>query len=117
MTPAEEAAAVANYAAVLAANQALIDAGETGGSLAWMPLGELPLGGDLLSDLPVLQFDSLQFNLYVDNVLKFTKNVSSSRAFKLPAGYKSDNFAIRLAGNVNVKSVVVGRTMQELGRG
>jgi len=117
MTPDEETQALANYAATLAANQALITAGTEGGSVAWMPVGELPLGGDLLNDLPVLQFDSLQFNLYVDNRLKFTKNVTSTRAFTLPAGYKSDNCAIRLSGNVNVKSVVLGRTMTELARG
>lgn len=117
MTDEEEAQAIANYAAVLAANQALIDAGDSGGSLAWMPLGELPLGGDLLSDLPLLEFDLLQFNLYVNNVLKFTKVVTSTRAFKLPAGYKSDNCAIRLSGNVNVKAVRLARNEKELGRG
>lgn len=117
MTDEEEAQAIANYAAVLAANQALIDAGDSSGSLAWMPLGELPLGGDLLSDLPLLEFDALQFNLYVDNALKFTKVVTSTRAFKLPAGYKSDNCAIRLSGNVNVKSVRLARNEKELGRG
>lgn len=117
MTEEEETQAIANYAAVLAANQALIDSGDTGGSVAWMPIGELPVAGDLLSDLPSLQFDSLQFNLYVNNVLKFTKNVTSTRAFKLPAGYKADTCAIRLAGNVNVKSVRVARNEKELARG
>lgn len=116
MTDAEEAEAIAAYEAVLSANQALIDGGNTGGSIAWMPLGEMPLCGDLLSDVPSLQFDSLQFNLYVNNALKFTKNVTSTKAFKLPAGYKADAVAIRLAGNVSVKRVVVARTMDELRR-
>lgn len=114
MTEAEVAAAQAAYDAAVAANQALIDAYETFGAIADTPIAELWIAGDELGDLPPLTFDSLQFNLYVDDELRFTKVVTNSRAFRLPAGYKSDNFAVRIAGNVSVSSVIVADTMKGL---
>lgn len=81
------------------------------GSLA---LGMLPLGGDLLEEPPPLTFDSLQYNLYADGQLRFTKQITSSKAFALPGGYKSDTTEHRIAGNVNVSGIVVAESMQGL---
>lgn len=81
------------------------------GSLA---LGMLPLGGDLLEEPPPLTFDSLQYNLYAGGSLKLTKQVTNSKAFSLPAGYKSDTTEHRLAGNVKVSAIVVAESMQGL---
>lgn len=111
MGTAEAVAAQAAYDAAVAANQLIINAETTYGALSEMEIAVLPIGGDTLDDVPVAEFESLQFNLYVDNELVFNKHVTSSMAFRLPSGYKSDNCAIRMAGNVKVNAVVVAETM------
>ena len=109
-------AAAAAYAAVVAANQVLIDGAMTFGAISESQIGLLPIGGDEMSDPPPRGFESLQFNLYINDVLKFTKQVMSSKAFKLPNGYKSDTAAVRLSGNVTVRRVSVAETMTGLKR-
>ena len=47
-------------------------------------------------------------------MLKFTKQVENSRAFRLPGGYKSDNVEAALSGNVKVVGVVLAETMDAL---
>ena len=47
-------------------------------------------------------------------MLKFTGQIDSSRAFRLPAGYKADNVEIALSGNVKVAGVVLAETMDGL---
>jgi hypothetical protein len=81
------------------------------GALGSSAIGAYPLGGDALADLPPLTFDSLQYSLYIGGALKFTKQVVDSKAFSLPAGYKSDTMAHRLAGNVRVYAVVAAESM------
>lgn len=111
MTEAETGSATASYAAAIAENQALITGGTMNDGLADPSLGEYETGGDEMRVIPVLSIDSLQFQLWADGVLKFTKQVESSRAFRLPGGYKSDNVEIVLSGNVKVTGVVLAETM------
>lgn len=112
----ESAAAAIVYDAIVEANQDLIDDALTFGAVSESQIGLLPIGGDEMADPPPLGFESLQFNLYVGNVLKFTKPVTSSKAFRLPNGYKSDTAAVRLSGNVTVRRVSVAETMTGLKR-
>lgn len=116
MTDAEIAAAAAAIEAAIVGNQALIDAGQTYGALGEHVLGDYEIGGDAMADIPPESFDQLQFNLYVDNKLRFTKVVTSTRGFKLPDGYKADAFSVRISGNVRVNAIVVAETMQGLAK-
>ena len=102
------------YDAAIAANQALITSGVINDGLADPSLAEYEIGGDAMQDIPPLAVDSLQFQLWADDTLKFTKQVRNSRAFRLPAGYKSDNVEIVLSGNVKVTGVVLAETMDGL---
>ncbi|MEP7371110.1 MAG: hypothetical protein ABI659_02675 [Nitrosospira sp.] len=114
MTEAETGSATASYAAAVAANQALITAGTMNDGLADPSLGEYETGGDEMQVIPALSIDSLQFQLWADGALKFTKQVENSRAFRLPGGYKSDNVEIVLSGNVKVTGVLLAETMDGL---
>jgi len=114
MTEAEVAGAQAAYAAAIAANQAFIASGAINDGLADPSLGEYELGGDGMQDIPSLAVDSLQFQLWSDETLRFTKQVRNSRAFRLPGGYKADNVEIVLSGNVKVTGVVLAETMDGL---
>lgn len=113
-TEEEILAAETAYAAVLAANQAMINAGYIGGAAGIIPIGLTAIGGNLLELPPDLVYGSLLFEFYVNNALKYSTQVRSTSAFRLPSGYKADNFAVRVAGNVRVSGIVVGDSMQAL---
>lgn len=84
------------------------------GAMGSSAMGIYPMGGDALLEPPPLTFDSLSFSLYVGGVLKYTKVITDTKAFSLPAGYKSDTHAVRLSGNVNVYAVILAESMQGL---
>lgn len=107
---ASQAAALANYNAILAANVAMIVAKTSKGSLNALSIGKLDINGSLLGVLPPLTFESLSFTLYKDNQAIFSRQVTDSNVFRLPAGLKYDNYAVRVSGNVPVQAVVVGPT-------
>ena len=67
-----------------------------------------------MQEIPPLSIDSLQFQLWADGKLKFTRKVEGSRPFRLPGGYKSDNVEVVLSGNVKVNGVVLAETMDGL---
>jgi hypothetical protein len=54
--------------------------------------------------------DVLGFTLYADGVLKFTGAITSDTMFRLPSGYKADQWEFELSGNVNVRSLQVAET-------
>jgi hypothetical protein len=56
----------------------------------------------------------LTFQLYADNVLKYTKTVTSSAAFRLPGGYRAVKWAVRLSGDSIVDSITLAESMLEL---
>lgn len=111
---AESAGALQSYEAIIASNQALINSGEANDGFAEPALGEYEIGGDAMEPIPALTIDSLQFQLWANGELKHAKQVTNSRAFRLPSGYKSDNVEIVLSGNVKVSGVVLAETMDGL---
>lgn len=119
MTTEEIAAAQAAYDAVVAANGSIIASladtvPDFHAALNSVVVGSLPVRGSAIEALPPLTWEELTFQLYADGVLRFSKTVRNSEAFKLPAGYKADTVWIRLLGSVRVKSVVVAGNMSQL---
>ncbi|HVW65196.1 MAG TPA: hypothetical protein VHB01_09280 [Nitrosospira sp.] len=114
MSEAEMAFALDAHEAAVAANHALAASGAMNDGVADPAVGEYEIGGDAMSPIPPLQLDSLQFQLWIDGTLKFSKQVGSSRAFRLPGGYKADNVEIVLSGNVKVSAVTLAETMDGL---
>lgn len=114
MTPADIAAAQAAFQAAVNANAALIAAGTAGGELGDDELDDFELNGDGMALVPPVAWDSLTYQLYVDGALKFSKTLTDSKGFRLPAGYKSDSAAHRVSGNVVVKAIVYAETMKGL---
>jgi len=114
LTPEEVADLQVARTAAIAANQAVISAEtwDAEGSLA--AVADYELGGPSFDAAPDAPPDELQFQMWINNELKFNKPLSSSRAFRLPAGYKADALAVRITGNVKVQAVVVGETMLSL---
>jgi hypothetical protein len=117
MTEQEQDAAQAAYDAVVADLAALLANEYPDGGLSDVELGIYTLGGDGLDeyDIPDLAYDKLQFQLWIDNKLKFSKTLTKNGAFRLPGGYRADAVAVRLAGNVKVLEVRVSESMLGLG--
>jgi hypothetical protein len=114
MTPDEIAAAQAAAQVVIDANALVIAAGNVKGSVNGIGLNKVGVNGSILDLVPTLTWDSVVFSLYVNNQLVYSTTVSSTRAFRLPAGYKADNATVRLSGNIPVTAVVLGESMQAL---
>lgn len=116
-----DAVAAANVS-IEAANAAIIAAIPVGaeeegtlyGGLGELALGELTFGDDILEDMLVAASQELQFTLFADGVLRFSKNLSEDRAFRLPDGYRARTYEVRVTGTVDVQQIAVAETMREL---
>jgi len=114
-----------DYYDLLAARQAVIDrnsarisAGMIGGSISENLIGVLEVNGDDLETPPTVGAYSgafeLTFRLYVDDVLKFTKEVYSTRPFRTADGYRGRSFEFELEGNVTVRRIDYGASIDDL---
>jgi hypothetical protein len=54
------------------------------------------------------------FKLYVDDVLKFTKTVTSATAFRLPSAYKGQIFEMEFSGTGQINTVMLAESFEEL---
>jgi hypothetical protein len=55
------------------------------------------------------------FKLYADGVLKHTQTVTDNSVFRLPSGYKANEFEVELSGSVPINEVCVYESAGELG--
>jgi hypothetical protein len=113
-TPEETAALAAARQAVIDDNLALIATGNIMGGMGMLPMGKAVLNGSLLQAPPPASYDQLALILYVNNDAVYSVPITESRAVRLPAINKYDNFALRVTGNVKVWAVLVAETMEGL---
>lgn len=93
--------------------------GTTGGIEGGYIHANYPIAGDNLEAVPAAPVYggdlTIEFRLYADGVLKFTKTLYTSRVFKLPGGYRGTKWMIVLTGNVEkVQRCDVASSVQEL---
>ena len=55
------------------------------------------------------------FKLYADGVLKHTQTVDDSNVFRLPSGYKANEFEIELTGSTAINEFCVYESAEEIG--
>ncbi len=98
---------------LIAENNALIAAAATNGAIN---KGFINEGG--INDSSIIPPSSeelvLTFLLYANGKLKFSRAVKDSRPFKLPAGYKSDTFSVRVMANTHIRSIEIAETATAL---
>lgn len=83
----------------------------------WAGAGLLPGDGILgfgIEEVPTSTAGSVIFQIYDDQDLKFYKNLTADRSFKLPKGYKSDKLAIAVSATIPVFDLVTGETINDL---
>lgn len=71
---------------------------------------------ELLEMMDVTTANYCAFALLVDGETAYQTVVDTTNAFRLPSGFKYDNFAIRLSGTAQVTSATVASTAAELKR-
>lgn len=100
----------------LAANTALIALGPdaVAGHLNGHELLSFEVNGSYLLPVTTSNPKRVQFTLYVNEVPVFTKNVTSSTPFRLPAGFLSEVYNIGISANTRTYSVAVATSVAEL---
>ena len=104
-------------ALITAANEAAIAWGSEIGSVAFYDVMETELLGSEIQELmDATTANYCAFALLVDGETVYQTVVDTTQAFRLPSGFKYDNFAIRLSGTAQVTSATVASTATELKR-
>lgn len=87
-----------------------------GGYFGSEPFGVLPVGGTHLWLLDLLSFRRVQFTIYDGNTPIFSREVSNSRPFKLPAGLKQEVLRLGASTSVGLYSMTVAESTAEIAR-
>lgn len=122
VTASEAAAIAAANALTIAANAALMATMPSGaftrdvlnGAMGAAALGALALADTILDDLLPENFQYVQFEIIADGAVKYSRTLQQSMTFRLPGGYRSDEFEFRLIGNVHTKSCKIAETADGL---
>jgi hypothetical protein len=78
-------------------------------------IGEYEVNGDNLYSLTSLGVQGyVDFKIYADGVLKFTKQVTDSNLFKLPRGFKDKKWEWEVSGMIPVKRVTMATSTEEI---
>jgi hypothetical protein len=85
------------------------------GTINGSMIGEQDINGDNLYSLSSLGVQNyVEFRIYADGVLKFTKQIMDSKMFKLPRGFKDKKWEIELSGMIPVKRVTIATSTEEI---
>lgn len=114
MSETEIQSAYAIRNATIAANEVVIAAGINVGAFGQAEMNGDPINGATSLLLVSKLSEYLIYTLYSKGRPVFSKALSSSNAFRLPAGFKTDAISHQLSGNVHVKSIKVAETMTGL---
>ncbi len=71
-------------------------------------------GSDLIDPPDTPSANSVSFYLYSGDQLLASRVVESTKAFRLPDGYKTDSFSVQVASQCRVKEIRVAETMEGL---
>ncbi len=108
-TPEGEAAVEMENTVIRAANAALIAAGNPMGAMGTHMYNELQVAGSPLTPLVETEF-SATFQLYTDKQLRFSTTRFNSDMFRLPSGYRTDTFEVRIATTARVRAIHLAET-------
>ncbi len=102
----------------ITANEALIALGadKVAGHLDGAELLSFEIGGSYITPVDVDTQRRVQFTLYSNNVPVYTRNVTSSRFFRLPANTSSDLYSVGVSTSVKVYNVTIAESVEELSR-
>jgi hypothetical protein len=77
----------------------------------WSPLIKVPPEGEQWPNTPFVILDVI-----ANDKVVYSKNITHTKMFRLPAGYKATMYRFRLRSNIHIQSLKVAETGQELAR-
>jgi hypothetical protein len=103
-------------AEIIAENQAIFSSGDDlQGEINDKALNHFELNGSILQDIPSAVDDRyVQVSVYSDDVLVHNAVYTQTGVYRMPAGYKGQNFEVKLAGNIELRYVKMAETVKEL---
>ena len=111
------ASILAKIADATAFNEAILLAGDIGGSFNVSPYNALRWNGSLFRVVPeVPPSNTVTFTLFADGVEKFTKVVSADTVFKLPSGYMAGRVSVQVSSACEITGIEMAGTAAELAR-
>jgi hypothetical protein len=118
MSEADYDAAKDAFDAAVAGNTALVSGYSGLGAINARPVNAKMLTGSNIRNIALPDLAGLTFTLYCDGKAVYSRVlVADQRAFKLPAGFRTDNVAVGLTGAVRVNKVALAETMLGLKAG
>lgn len=113
--PPEVLAALEARAAEVSDNNALLRAaGSYKGGYNAVRYNRTYVGGSLLKQLPVIPSNNINFTLRANNRIVFSRTITSTKAFRLPAGYKADVYSLEVFSQSIIKEIRIAGTPDEL---
>ena len=97
------------YVYAIASNVTKISTIGGRGGLGARVVNAQPINGSFLDPIPTSTV-SVSFSLYAKEQLIYTGVLQNGVIARLPAGYKSDTFSVRLQANTQVKAVTLADT-------
>lgn len=112
VSASEEAANVAAIAAAMATNAAERTSGKVRGAINTRAVDSQAVNGSDFVDVPASISNSVVFNLYggPSRSLLGSKTVTDTKVFRLPSGYKYDNFQIEVATQSSIAEIRIAET-------
>lgn len=92
----------------------LLNVNNVNGEIACFEVGVYEIAGSALLLVPLQTASSVQFTLIRDGTPVFTKQVTSSKPFKLLSGKKSEVYAMQISSTIPVYSLNAAEGMKEL---
>jgi len=104
---------------VIAANQALIDAGVGSGAVDTFEIDALEIHGGGLAEVPAEIPDdpSVLFRLFINQAVVFEKQVFDAEPFRLPSGYRERVLHVQVLTNIDIDEVRLATSITELSGG
>lgn len=113
----EQAIIQAIIDAIVASNSAILATGNAKGAINTKQYNQGIVNGSSIQTAPELPpSNTVTFILRKNNTVVISRTVSSTKAFRLPAGYKSDVFSVEVVSQCAIKEIRFGETMDSLGR-
>lgn len=100
----------------ITANEALIASGAdaVAGHINGAELLSFEVNGSYIVPVELSSSKRVQFTLYANEMPIYTKNVTSSKPFRLPSGYLSEVYNVGLNASIKTYSVAVATSVAEL---
>lgn len=100
---------------ILNANLALLSSADRiMGALGSTEFGVYPMGASNLLDVQASTARTVQFALYKDGAIVFSKDLVSSEPFRLPGSFKSDLYSMSLTASIQIYSASMAQGVREL---